>query len=393
MERSNDGLHDYFSLRYPYKLVERLLRQWAPDQCELMVKVDSGPPVRNQPLRNFYSLVSSSHPVDGLHCAAGHAPSSAFVIDLDHDGPRQILCQCGDRLICNRCWIAMCGTLRAYVYVLRRQFGCHHLLCSFSGGRGCHILALAPPPTMNRIAAHEFLRDALPSSLISLAESYLTISAQHQDKAIPLTMFNPHERISRLLVSSIADQNKLCAAYIEPFFVDLFKTIVYPFFCDEWRPRVIGPKATVVDAIRCAGALLAAPHRVSDEHQCASCVLILAHEHAHTMHRQHLAATGAGFEPWDRVDVFLSVMTLFWTRPDANLAEPSHMLRVPFSPHGRSGNISLPIDPLRAHELYPATYPPSMAGGSHTMFEHAVELTSDLLSQLERRPSVGVRPA
>lgn len=378
-------LRDYYAQMYPHRLVQRLLAQWSPDGCEVLIKGTACPVIRNRPGSDAYELLRDFHPADGLHCAGGHGPGAALVLDLDHDTPRAMLCTCaelGTKRICNNCWVAMAGAARAYCYVLRRQFGCREILTSFSGGRGCHIVALRPDVLSHRMAVKWF-DETLPNAITDLATAYTNLTRLFPRKAIPLTMLNPHTRVARLLQAPAEERDMLRACYTDPAIVELFKACVLPFFLDEWRPRVLTPATDPEDAVTCAGGMLAAPHRHAT--RCKDCVRVDAFAHAASAHQRQTARNVTVFALHDRIDVFLAVMSLFYVRPDSGLLSPTHMLRVPFSPHERSGNMALPLALHEMHLFRPEQDAVQPDGHHRPLFDKAVRLVEDTVDRLERR--------
>ena len=328
-------------------------------------------PMRNHTPTELSTLLLRFSPLDGAHVSVGIHPSAAFVLDVDNDRKNMPRCSCSEdnRCICDNCWLAMAGILRAYMYVLRAHFGCSVFLPCFSGGRGWHLFVLDSSEIDRGYAMHT-LKHLISDALRILSTTIISVLCKNTDgRTFTLCMFEPSPKSHSVL--QILDQ----------MVVSLYRDVMLPFFKTEWIPRVLGANATFMGGLDLASKI------ITDNTVSA------AYKQSSSMPKV------ASVDERDRIDAFIAITSLLWQTPDSNLGSDNHLLRLPWSPHQRTGNFSLPLHMDWAHTLCPQTQPPkfSEVGKPNTTgnawFERSLEVVQDLLENYERRPRAIVWPA
>ena len=385
-------MNGYYARHYPHGVINQFLRALDPEQAaELVLRpCRDDPPMRDLPPSNITSLLRAVCPRDGAHIALVEHRCSALVLDVDlaHQRPMYCACTDGARLICDNCWIIMAGALAGYVYMLKAHFGCQQLLACFSGGRGWHMFVL-DAQHIDRSHVVNTLTHLVPDAARHLATSF---NEQRRGVLVRLSAFDPRQQLCRVAASAYT--------LVDCRVLALYADVMVPYFCDEWRPRVLGCNTSVDAAINVAGALLIASHASHQDRVCSGCVVARAYDAAADMYetaRRRCALAdlpGVG----DRVDAFLAITALLWEVPDANLASARHPIRLPWSPHEPSGRFSLPLPLAQAHELCPMSQPPrwddvgSPGTTGDAWFRRSLVVMEDLLGDHKRTPSVLVWP-
>lgn len=379
-------LQVFYAQAYPIHVLERFLTR-RTEHCEVIARVDNQlEPVRHQRVADLRRLVREKQPRDGIHVAFDDSFESPFVIDVDHHGGRRaIRCSCADggRSICDRCWLTMAGILRGYEFVFRRHFGCDHLAAAFSGGRGWHLYVL-DAHNLSRRVAYEWLRTAVPTCVSRVASGLIDAQRTDGTRAYTLDAFDPRSNPSLDMMDAAWLARKVNATVLQ-----LYRDVMLPFYRDEWVPRVLGASRTPESALTCvAQMVLGTLSRDTADGYLAASDLIA-----------RCILGGVTPPPLDkRVDAFLLVATLLWAAPDAALEADAHPIRLWWSPHQRSGNLSLPLHIARAHELRPETQPPrwhdvvTPGTTAHAWFALSLEVINDVLERDERRPRFCVGP-
>lgn len=352
----------YYRFNYPYAYIQRLLNALNPNGCEIAIRTRNDvAPMRDRKPTELSTLLLRFNPLDGAHVSVGSHPSAAFVLDVDNDRKNMPRCSCTEdnRCICDNCWLTMAGILRAYMYVLRAHFGCTLFLPCFSGGRGWHLFVLDSSDIDRTYAMHK-LKDLISDALRLVSAPCKTIDGR------TLCAF---------------ESFKLGSSLLDPMIVSLYRDVMLPFFKTEWIPRILGVDATFNDGLVLASQL------VTDN--------IVA-----TAYRQFSSMPNiTAIDERDRLDAFIAITTLLWQSPDSNLCSDNHLLRLPWSPHQRTGNFSLPLHMDWAHTLCPQTRPPKVfeVGKQNTTgnawFQRSLEVVQDLLDNFERRPRAIIWPA
>lgn len=385
---------EYYASHYPYDRVERLLRAIDPSlSSELLVRAShDAVPLRHQEMSSLRELVHRHTPRDGVHLALSASGRSTLVLDVDSDGARPLLCECGElgRSICDNCWLALAGAMRGYAYMLRTFFGCRHLLACFSGGRGWHMFVL-DAAHLDHAHVTQILHSMVPDSLRRLSSAFLALHTRvGQQNAIPLRTFDPVHRLRGTVGAENEVSLVIAGGMLEQPVLELFTAVLLPYFLEQWRLAVLGASSSQNSALSAAVALLRAQH---DTHQnCENCVVWRACRIAHESVRQPQQ-----FE--QRIDVFLAVCSLLWQRPDMNMLGANHPIRLPWSPHDRSQRFSLPLTIDTAHQLAPMRYSPLLREigvahtAAHSLFQQSLRVVDDLLDEHRRSPSaLGVWP-
>lgn len=392
-------MNAYYKRHYPHSAINRFLRAIDPQQAAELVLRPSreDAPMRDLAPSDITALVSNVCPRDGAHVALSEHRCASMVLDVDLTRSRPMYCSCADggRLICDNCWLIMAGVMAGYVYMLKAHFGCSQLLACFSGGRGWHMFVL-DAHQIDRTQAVHTLANLVPDTAHHVAVSFQELMQQQRgDALVTLADFDPQRRLWRMGVQT--------AAVVDRRVLALFTDVMVPFFCDEWRTRVLGCDVSVDSAINVAGALLAAEHASHADRSCAGCAVVRAYNAAADMfeaaaHRRSRTQDSSLPAVRDRVDAFLAITALLWEQPDANLMSARHPIRLPWSPHERSGRFSLPLPLTRAHELCPQSQPPLLeeVGSANTTgdawFRLSLQVMDDLLGNCQRAPSVLVWP-
>jgi len=356
------ALDRYWSLFYPYDRVSQLLSLMTRDSAdgpELMLRLaHDKPPIRHVFAHHnedeLRALLVAHTPADGLHACPGQSADSAFVIDVDNDRTFELLCACrdGGRDVCDNCWVRLAGAMRAYIYLLRHRYSCTRVLATFSGGRGWHLIVF-DAHTIDRPRLMRELTHSVPCVLEAVCRGYNTLVTERPDMSVSLASFDTRIVHARHLTSNREEARSFRRPLIDAWMHDLYGAIMLPYFQSVWLPRVLGPRASISDGVECAAAMLAAAHTAATHQKCAQCTVMLTYAAA----RRRYTKTDLAVPVHLRIDIFLVVMSLLWIKPDEEVASPNHMLRVPFSPHLRTGNIALPVDPVGASDLTPRTRP------------------------------------
>lgn len=381
---------NYYDRHYPHARIQRLLA--AIDDtgaAELILRASADlTPLRHLAPADITPLLRHRRPADGAHLALSEQCTGTLVLDVDAASTRTApYCSCpeGARMICDNCWVAMAGTLRGYASLLRTHFGCTQLLACFSGGRGWHLFVL-DAHQIDRSHALLTLGHLVPDTVRHVAQSFLAVNAQlGQSRLLTMQLFDPLSRLPRLSESTTTPLGAAClAAIADRRVLDLYNTVLLPYFCSVWCPRVLGCDVELNEAVATAGKMmmqsLQAGHVVARAYETAAALPV---------HAEPLAS---------RIDAFLCVMTLLWHEPDYALLSARHPIRLPWSPHARSGRFSLPLCIDRAHELRPHSLPPHLAdiGCANTAadvwFRRSLQVVDDLLQDRERTPRVSVWP-
>lgn len=389
----------YYKRVYPHQMVHRLLSVLdATKSSELVLRVSKErEPMRYLDPSNITSLLCVNAPRDGAHLALSERCTTTLALDVDLSAPRGMYCSCaaGGRLICDNCWVAMAGVLAGYVYMLRSFFGCTQLLACFSGGRGWHLFVL-DAQRIDRIQTTHMLEQLVPRTAAQIAGWFMELVAS-RDNLYTLDIFDPAHRVSK--VPGAEQSAKWAHTVTDGRVLALYTDVLLPYFCHQWRPRVLGCNVGENEATQVAGALLAA-HSVHKTPQCHLCTVARAYSKAAEQIATVRETRSADSLPplAKRIDAFLAITALLWEEPDPNLMSARHPIRLPWSPHERSGRFSLPLPLTRAHELCPMSQPPlwSEVGTRGTTgdawFRLSLDVVADLLGDCERTPSVAVWP-
>ena len=377
---------------YPHDLLNRFVRLIDPDgAAELVVRTSlDAPPLHHQNPSDLGMLVRSRHPRDGVHIVLSDRSSHVMVLDVDLSGPMSPMCTCsgGGRLICDHCWVTMCGVLRGYCYLLRAHFGCEQRLACFSGGRGWHLYVLDAHQIDHASAVH-VLSTLVPDTVRHVAESYLELSRlTPRHVMLTLDVVDPAARLplpEKATHSELADAHM--RALVDRRVLLLYRDVMLPYFLTIWRPRVLGCDVAEAEAIDAITAMLTTRHE-SHPSTCKLCPAVA------------LCRSTVGDRPalLQRIDVFLVVMSLLWQTADEHVTTSKHPVRLPWSSHERSGRFSLPLAVERAHELRPQSLPARVEDVSreqtmsHAWFQSSLRVVSDLLHQCERGPRLAVWP-
>lgn len=260
----------------------------------------------------------------------------------------------------------MIGALRCYIYIFRAHFSCSYFLPCFNGGRGLHLFVL-DSSKIDRAYAMHMLKTIVSDALRAISNGVVSFVSKFTDgRAFSLCAFEPPTQIQ--------------IVPLDPLVLSLYREIMLPFFEKEWIPRVLGANATFEHGINAAKCLITS----------------LSELNAFDISSRML--TRARIERKDRIDAFMVVATLLWQSPDSNLSTETHPLRLPWSPHQRSGNFSLPMDMDHMFSIYPQSHPPKCTdvGKSGTMgnsmFNQSIAFVQDLLDNYESRPRALIWP-
>jgi hypothetical protein len=251
------------------------------------------------------------------------------------------------------------------------------MVASFSGGRGWHLFVLDPPP-QSRCAVYRWLRTTIPGALRHAVTALERLCAKDSRRLYTLDAVVAASAPRQMLHDTLCDK-------VDTIAVLVFRTVMVPFFRDVWMPRVAhttSERAALATASSALGTELARGY-------ATAAALIDAAERA--------AVAVPPLE--NRLDAFLAIGSLFWELPDDSLRSAVHPIRMWWSPHGRSGNFSLPVPVGRAHELAPGSSRLRAADATtagttaHSWLRISLEEVTDLLERDERRPRVSVWPA
>lgn len=381
-------MNAYYARHYPHGTINRFLRTLDPQQAaELVLRPSrTDPPMRDLSPREITPRLRTVCPRDGAHIALDEHQCTAMVLDVDLTRPRPLHCSCADdgRLICDNCWVTMAGVLAGYVYMMKVHFGCTQLLACFSGGRGWHMFVI-DAHHIDRYQAVQTLTRLVPDATRQLASAVQELHQRRPNTAemVTLATFDLRRRLGR---GDVARSVSL----IDSRVIALYTDVMVPYFCSEWRPRVLGADTSVDVAINVAGALLQLTHPA----------LAPAYQVTATAYEKMVRHGGPErkLSVCDRVDAFLAITALLWEAPDPGLASARHPIRLPWSPHERSQRFSLPLPLSQAHELCPASQPPRWdeVGSPDTTgdawFRRSLTVMEDLLGDCQRTPSVLVWP-
>lgn len=349
--------------------------------------------VRHRAAASVVSLADTMRPRDGIHI---HSPTLALDVDSAGKRPGAAWCQCSadGHAVCDGCWVTLVGSLHAYAYVMRAHFGCHRLLPCFSGGRGWHLFVL-DGGDISHAEALAFLDSFARAPLTHMAWLVVerlvpTVGTEHP---FTLDLFDARDHLMRApaLVATGDSRSALCEyAPVDPLVLDVYRRVMLPFFRDEWCPRVHGAQ----ERIEVALAGVAAMMRASDDRH------LVAALDAMDEPLRRAARRATPLPPLERrLDVFMLVMWLLWTGPDKQVGAANHTLRLPWSPHERSGGLSLPLRFDMAVQLRPRSNPLRLADidqpgqNAAAWFTVSRQVVTDLLDDAERGPSLGIRAA
>lgn len=382
---------DYWTNHWPRDLLVRFVA--ALGGGELLARSGTAV-VRHRAADSLLSLADAMRPRDGIHI---HSPTMALDVDSEGKRPGAVWCQCSadGHAICDGCWVTLAGSLHAYAYVMRAHFGCHRLLPCFSGGRGWHLFVL-DGGDISHADALAFLGSFVRAPLAHVASIVVDrlVPMVGSERPFTLDLFDARDHLLRApaLVASGDSRSTLCEyAPIDPLLLDVYQRVALPFFRDEWRPRIYGAQ----ERIEVALAGVAAMMRAAGDRQLVAALDAMEEP------LRRAARRAAPLPPLERrLDVFVLVMWLLWTPPDKQVGSANHTLRLPWSPHERSGAFSLPLRFDMAVQLRPRSQPLRLVDVDqlgHTAaaawFVVSRQVVADLLDDAERSPGLGIRAA
>jgi len=240
----------------------------------------------------------------------------------------------------------------------------------FSGNRGVHVMALHVPAGTNRRALFDRLSTRVPETLRRVARLVeRTLGGQSTRLTLSRVCGStPFRYLACSRDVSAEDAAVVVECYVEPWILDTYGHVLLPHFTEWWTPTVLSAKAPIVEAV--AVAVRTVQEKYPEVGR--ACDALAA------------SYVGASIALEERIDVFLAVTALLWMCPDENLRSESHMLRVPFSPHGKSGNVCLPLEIARSHNFNPHAEFCGVSRQPSAYFTRALELAEDALAQAVR---------
>lgn len=381
----------YYNKWYPASLAQRFVTSASAHNspAELILRCSTDEIIRHENPRELVRLARRHAPLDGLHASFGIHPDAVFVLDVDHERARPLLCECrdGGRDICDNCWLVLAGALRCYDYVMRAHFGCQHILTCFSGGRGWHMFVL-DAHNIDRNTTIGWLHTLMSTASAHVASSYLKLYQLTQGKRrFNIGFVSIEQRLATTQLSRPAMTSPTACtlenAPIDRVVMQLFVNIIVPFYVHHWLPRVIGCSFSEEAGLQRIYDLMALSDGV-DAQLRSACECSLKNSN--------------GIEWKNTIHAFLLLTWLFWVPPDKNLASANHPIRLPWSSHQRSGRLSLPILVETAHQLRPRSFPPLLSDiGSpsttgHALFNHSVLIVESVLDKYDGAPRVCMWP-
>ncbi len=347
-------LSNYYTHHYPYELVFEFAQIFGTTNVEWMFRYSEDRVQRDLKISSANELhrqTVASTPSDGVHLVYGN---SALVLDIDYDEDapyRDGICACTheQHLICDRCWLTVVGCVRMYVHMLKTYCGFVRVLCLFSGGRGVHIHvsdceALELGDRM-RLRICSDLYDCVRGMLKRLLDDPEELLRQ---ALVGVATVDAQLRASEKLQQAF-DANHECLCPAQQWPIEAYTAVLVPYFRMSWAPVLCDMpacNATTQQALLLVSTALQQGHQTKCDGAtpaCTDCRLIRLLSRMEQLGRGY-ATCQNDTELMQRIDVFLLLMRMFWISADLQVLHTRHPIRLPFSPHLRSGRMSVPID-------------------------------------------------
>jgi hypothetical protein len=397
-------MQHYYNTVYPAQEVWDFVQLFSPGASDWLLKNSTDSvPFRGQisSADELIRLTRKFTPTDGVHAVL----SGCMQFDLDYDSnapDRSSLCKCTatSRLVCNKCFqIVACSAL-IYEWLLKNLCGFRKTLCVYSGGRGVHIFACdrSCADGLQRCVkrqifslisetAHELLTTMLTRDANSFSACFNYIIADNASIREDLSQSN-------VTLDALSGSKPIKALQfaIPNWIISVYGHVLVPYVRNTVLPQWYESDNTAAGIERlwlfaetgCKADPSGIEHIVSAN--CVPCALTLLHKRLsgatiHTMSDNDLSTDDDDddspqdedklqqariFKLMFRLDTFMLLLYIFWLRADAHLLHKSHPLRLPFSPHNRTGKISLPITESLMTTLNVSGGTPTVASLSHS---------------------------
>lgn len=381
---SQHQLAHYYNAVYPVQHVWKFVQWFSPDACDWLLKSSSETIQFRGAIKSVDELIRLTRhhlPLDGVHAVMPECVK--FDLDYDSSAPnRASICECtaAARTICNKCFQIIACSALIYEWLLQNQYNLTRTLCVYSGGRGVHIFARGTDPTLElpmckqrRIFAevselpHELVHHLLTSDVACIGRCEALIRSGKGAIQIDLSQFTRTTNPLFLL-----DTPRLEDIAIPSWIISVYGKIIVPHVRQTvWPLWYNTPNIGTLEQLwkfaetGCAESPRTVEHVVQD--RCIPCALCILHTKLKLFvvlssdDDDSLSESQLLVRMFFRLDTFLLLVYIFWLRADANLMGKSHPLRLPFSPHCRTGKISLPVEECLITSLNVSNGVPSLS--------------------------------